>query len=105
MGHLSAVPNPQQQSIDREQAGYQPFQNKEVTEVTLSIKGTVKLPVDRELQVDDLIRVTTECRVTGINYAVNEKDGTLGRHQAAKVIDVEFTPWDPEDPHDTGVMR
>lgn len=108
MANLSVVPDPRpdhQASLDRERAGYTPFQGKEVTEVTLSLKGTVKLPIDTELRVDDIVRVVAEARVTALNFAVDEKNGTLGRHQAAKVLDVELAPWDPSNPDDRGVLR
>lgn len=63
------------------------------------------LEIDGVLRMDDIIRVVIEARVSQINHQVNESTGGLIRHQSAKVISAELTPWNPSDPNDTGVLR
>jgi hypothetical protein len=70
------------------------------------LTSTAKLEChDRELRVDDIVKLEVEGRVVGISYTVDEQSGDLVRAQRIKIIDVEFGRWDVTDPDDDGVQR
>lgn len=83
------------------------FEGKEVHGTKLVIKGVNALatPGDRELKIDDIVRLAVEARVTGVYHTVADEDGSLQRVQHVKCIEVDFVPWDSSDPADDGVMR
>lgn len=83
------------------------FEGKEVHSTKLVIKGVNSLdtPGDRELKIDDIVRLAVEARVTGVYHTVAEDDGSLQRVQHVKCIEVDLIPWDDTDPSDDGVMR
>lgn len=83
------------------------FEGKEVHGTKLVIKGVnaLETPGDRELKIDDIVRLAVEARVTGVYHTVVDDDGSLQRVQHVKCIEVDFIPWDQSDPQDDGVMR
>lgn len=91
-------------------AGDQPgvtYEGKPVQGVRMRFSG-MAAPVDcddRVIQVDDIVRVAIEARVTGVAHVVDPKTGELLRVQTVKPIDMEFIPWNPNDPTDSGVIR
>jgi hypothetical protein len=82
------------------------FEGKPVSACKLRITSTASLDVgDQVLKVDDIIRITVDARVSQVHHNVNERTGDLERVQTAKALSVEITPWNPDDPNDTGVFR
>lgn len=82
------------------------FEGKPVTTTKLRISSTIGLDIDNAvLKSDDIIRIVVEARVSGVNHTVNERTGEMERVHTAKAISVAITPWDANDPHDTGVFR
>jgi hypothetical protein len=55
--------------------------------------------------MDDIVRLVIEARVSGVDHKVNERTGSLIRHQSIKVIAAELAPWDPANPDDEGVLH
>lgn len=66
------------------------FQGKDVSGVKLALSGGAKdLMFENPPQIDQIVSVTVEGRVTGVNYAVNEQSGDLEQVVRVKVIEVE----------------
>lgn len=91
-------------SVDVE--GVPSFDGKVVSETAMKFSGLASaMPCDdKVLKIDNVVRVTIEGVVTGVTHQV-DKDGNLVRIQTVKPMEVEFTPFDPDDPNDDGVIR
>lgn len=103
---LSAVPD---QPDDPEFRAPRPevptFEGHPVAQTRMVVRGMNLLECDdRVLQVDDIVHMTVEARVTGVSFNVDEANGKLLRVQRVKAIDVYITPWNPDDPDDHGVL-
>lgn len=82
------------------------FEGKPVATTKLKLTSTAGLDVNNMvLKVDDIIRIVVDARVSQVHHNVNERTGDLERVQTAKALTVEITPWNPDDPNDTGVFR
>lgn len=82
------------------------FEGKPVAGTSLKITSTAALDVgDLVLKVDDIIRITVDARVSAVHHNVNERTGDLFRVQTVRPLSVEITPWNPEDPNDSGIFR
>lgn len=82
------------------------FEGKAVEATRLKITSVGGgLEIDAVLRMDDIIRVVVEARVADIRHQVNEKTGSLVRHQSARVISAALIPWDENNPEDRGVLR
>ena len=82
------------------------FDGKVVDDVAMKFSGLASaIPCeDKVLRIDNVVRVTMEGVVTAVEHKV-DKDGNLIRIQTVKPQDVQFTPFDPDDPADDGVLR
>lgn len=101
---LSAVPD-EPPPFRAEQPGIPAFEGHPVAQARMIVRGMNVLECDdRVLQVDDIVHLSVEARVIGVHHDVDEANGKLLRVQKVKALDVEITPWDPEDPNDTGVL-
>ncbi len=84
---------------------------KHIDSMKLQVRGLSGLPCqnskgeDMPLQIDDVVNMHVEGRVTGSRFAVNDKTGELEQTFTIKPLDVGFQPWDPSDPSDDGVSR
>lgn len=66
------------------------FQGKDVTGLKLQLSGGAKdLTFGGPPQIDQIVRVTIEGRVSGVSYAVNESTGDLEQVVRVKVIEVD----------------
>lgn len=81
------------------------FEGKPVASTKLKLTSTVALDVDNQvLRMDDIVRITVEARISSVQHNENAR-GDIERVQTAKAIAVEITPWNPDDPTDTGIFR
>lgn len=82
------------------------FEGKPVEGTRIKINSATQgLEIDTVLRMDDIIRVVVEARVSRIDHRVNERTGSLVRHQEARVISAELIPWDAANPDDHGVLH
>jgi hypothetical protein len=92
------------------------FEGKEVSETKITLSRVSGLPavnVDRDsgrpydevLRTDDIVRFYVEGRVVGVNHKVDQKTGKLIRIQTVEAVELDFAPWDANDPTDHGVAR
>lgn len=87
------------------------YQGKHIDHMNLQVRGLSGLPCqnskgeDLPLQIDDVVNLRVEGRVTGSRFEVDDKTGELHQVFLIKPLDVGFQPWDPSDPSDDGVSR
>jgi hypothetical protein len=68
---------------------------KPVSAVRVRLSATTGLPTgDGVHWHDELVRFVVECRVQGVNFAVNDKNGHLERIESYKVLEITEQPWD-----------
>lgn len=82
------------------------FEGKTVDGVRIKFTGLSSAMECDDVVVghDDLVRITIECRVTDIDHKV-DKSGNINRVQTLALMDLQFTPWDPNNPNDKGIIK
>jgi hypothetical protein len=81
------------------------FEGKVVSSASVKVNGITDIGINNAaLQVDDIVRLYVEARVTGVSHIV-DKDGELVRSHVLKPIHAELAQFDPSDPNDSGILR
>lgn len=89
---------------------YPEFEGHAIEYVVTKVTGTVQIPDDQVLHLDDRIRVISEWRIVAVNHRM-DKDGKWFREQVIKhfespgVATTAICPWDPSDPTDNGILH
>lgn len=64
------------------------FQGKPVALTKIQFVGGAKEIFDEDMEVDQIVSINVDGRVSGVSYTVNEKTGDLEQVVKVKVIDV-----------------
>jgi hypothetical protein len=89
---------------------YPEFEGHTIEYVVTIVKGTVKIPEDHVLHLDDRIRVISEWRVVAVQIKM-DKAGKWYREQVISIFDAPgasttaIVPWNPADSTDNGIVH
>jgi hypothetical protein len=89
---------------------YPEFEGHTIEYLVTKVAGTVTIPEDTVLHLDDRLRVISEWRVIAVNHKMDSQ-GKWFREQVIKVFDAPgaattaIVAWDPSDPTDNGIVH
>lgn len=92
------------------QAPYGEFEGRPVEYVVTKVTGSMGVPGDAVLHMDDRLRMVNEWRVVAVRFLM-DKDGRYFREQVIKAVDdptlntTQICPWDTSDPTDNGILH
>jgi hypothetical protein len=82
------------------------FEGQNVSRTIVKISGLSS--VDGEMSafgIEDRVRLVGEFKCVKVLHEVDPKTGDLVRVQVLTPSEVSPCPWDPNNPHDDGVLR
>ncbi len=82
------------------------FEGQDVSAVQAKITALATLDDDIPVfGIEDRVRLVGEFKCIGVRHTTDPKTGNIVRQQILTPVTVHTCPWNPENPHDNGVMR